>query len=202
VTGDFGPGWSEVEDVAEGEVVGEETFDSPPEEPGEGEANDDALPTVELSPIEVLALERDEYLDALRRLQAEFDNFRKRTARQQSDLLDRATESLLERLLPVLDALDLAVAHTSSDDAETNQLTGLLVQIGTLLRDTLVREGLEQIAETGVDFDPTIHDAVASIPAEDGEEGADGRHLVDDVLRPGYRLKGRVLRPAMVRVRG
>lgn len=144
--------------------------------------------------------ERDEYLDALRRVQAEFDNFRKRTTRQQGEASERAKESLLERLLPVLDALDLALAHVATDPEDTSSETAALTQIASLLRDTLYKEGLERIDEIEVDFDPTVHDAVAHLPDEPDSE-AKGV-VIAQVLRAGYRLKGRVVRPAMVQVRG
>lgn len=155
-----------------------------------------------LDPLAALERERDEYLDALRRLQAEFDNYRKRVTRQQSELLERASESLLERLLPSLDALDLATVHHGGEaDGESAQLAAALGQIASLLRDTLAKEGLERIDEAEVAFDPTVHDAVAHDTDDDVEGGPHGVVVVE-VLRPGYRLKGRVLRPAMVRVRG
>jgi molecular chaperone GrpE len=156
--------------------------------------------------IEIVKAERDEYLDALRRMQAEFDNFRKRTARQQSETFDRAVETVVERLLPALDALDLALAHVGS--AGAGELEPAFVQIGSLLRDILAKEGLERIDADGVAFDPTVHDAVAHVPAEESQPEQDGRGeaapaepAVVETLRAGYRLKGRVLRPAMVKVR-
>jgi molecular chaperone GrpE len=153
--------------------------------------------------------ERDEYLDALRRLQAEFENFRKRTLRQQTDLLSRASEAVVERLFPVLDALDLALAHVGDDEATAAHLRGALGQINSLLRETLAQEGLERIDAADVPFDPTIHDAVAHIPRDEPDDVDAGAELpaddgpqVVEVMRTGYRLKGRVLRPAMVKVKG
>ena len=158
------------------------------------------------SPLEVVVAQRDDYLESLRRLQAEFDNYRKRVIRQQTEHLDHATEALLERLLPVLDAFDLAIAHAAPGEEDAGDLTAALVRIDALLRDTLAKEGLERIDDAGAEFDPTVHDAVAHIAREDtdeaGERAPHGAPVVDDVLRAGYRLKGRVLRPAMVRVRG
>jgi len=112
----------------------------------------------------IVAAERDEYLDALRRLQADFDNFRKRSMRQQTELLERATEGLCVRLLPVLDALELATSHVRAQ-GETNDAAKALAQIDSLLRDILAREGIERIDAVGVEFDPTIHDAVGRQPA-------------------------------------
>jgi len=179
----------------------------------------------------ILAAERDEYLDSLRRLQADFDNFRKRSMRQQTELLERATEGLCMRLLPVLDALDLATAHLRGQ-AESNDAGKALEQIDSLLRDILAREGIEKIDAVGVPFDPTIHDAVGHVPAGPpanpdpgnaaGEAETAGKHApkqaakpknlkapaqasgptVAEVMRPGYKMKSKVLRPAMVLVGG
>lgn len=154
----------------------------------------------ELSELEMVTAQRDEYLDALQRLQADFDNFRKRVRRQEEESSAYYTASLIERLLPVLDAVELAASHASaeSDIAAFNQ-------VAQLLRDTLAKEGLEKIDESGVPFRPEVHDAVAHVPASD--DGADGQAeyelpVVEEVLRTGYSLKGKVLRPAMVKVRG
>lgn len=141
--------------------------------------------------------QRDEYRDTLQRLQADFENYRKRVTRAGEESAARAAGDLVARLLPVLDALDLAQAHfadSSSDEAAA------LTQSRALLLDTLVHEGLERIDAVGVAFDPVIHDAVAHTPLSDGE--SDGTHEVTEVLRAGYRWKGAVLRPAMVQVRG
>ncbi|MGA2527982.1 MAG: nucleotide exchange factor GrpE [Acidimicrobiales bacterium] len=161
----------------------------------------------------ILAAERDEYLDALRRLQADFDNFRKRSLRQQTELLERATEGLCMQLLPVLDALDLATDHLA-DQADTNEAVKALEQLDSLLRATLAREGLERIDAVGVPFDPTVHDAVGHLPAEpspapDSQAGPDEAEsdespglTVARVMRAGYKMKSKVLRPAMVLVGG
>jgi len=130
--------------------------------------------------------ERDSYLDALRRLQADFENYKKRMVKQQADQAERAAESLVEKLLPVLDTADLAHSHGAGED---------LTQVRTALLDTLAREGLDRIDPDGGPFDPNVHDAVAHEPG-------DGVQEVAEVMRAGYWWKGRVLRPAMVKVRG
>jgi molecular chaperone GrpE len=135
-----------------------------------------------------LARERDDYLDALRRLQADFENYKKRMIRQQTDHLARAAESIVEKLLPVFDTADLAIAHGGGEEVK---------QVWTALFETMEREGLERIDPLNVAFDPTVHDAVAHVPGD----GA-GEPEVIEVMRAGYRWKGRVLRPAMVKVRG
>jgi len=135
-----------------------------------------------------IAQERDDYLDALRRLQADFENYKKRMLRQQTEYLERAAESLVEKLLPVFDTADLAIAHGGGEEVK---------QIWTALFDALEREGLERIDPLNGPFDPTMHDAVAHEPGD-----GTGEPEVTEVMRAGYRWKGRVLRPAMVKVRG
>ncbi|MHB1486989.1 MAG: nucleotide exchange factor GrpE [Acidimicrobiales bacterium] len=152
--------------------------------------DDPAMGPDEISAAEVdpVARERDEYLDALRRLQAEFENFKKRASRQQVEYVTRATEGLVTKLLPVLDTMDLALAHV--DDPSS------VDQVATALGDVLTKEGLERIDPViDAEFDPNEHDAVMH---EDG----DGPPQVCEVLRAGYRFGGKVLRPAMVKVRG
>jgi len=140
------------------------------------------------SDLDALQRERDDYLDALRRLQADFENFRKRTLKLQTEHLERAAQSLVEKLLPVLDAADLAIAHGAGE---------AVVQVAGLLMDTLVREGLEGVdPKPGDPFDPTVHEAVAHEPGDGATQ------QIADLLRAGYRWKGALLRPAMVKVRG
>ncbi len=156
-------------------------------------ASEDAV-TQDISELSEAELQRDEYLDALQRLQADFENYRKRVARTSEDAAVRAAGALVTSLLPVLDAFDLAAAHFATTPSEE---ATALNQSRALLLDTLEKQGLERIAEVGVDFDPQVHDAVAHVEG-DGDAG----QLVDDVMRAGYRWKGSVLRPAMVRVKG
>jgi molecular chaperone GrpE len=155
--------------------------------------SDDAVTEVadELSEAE---RQRDEYLDALQRLQAEFENYRKRVARSSADAAVRAAGDVVVKLLPVLDAFDLALAHFVN---VTSEEVSALTQSRGLLLDTLARDGLERIDAVGVAFDPQVHDAVAHI-----EGDGVGEQVIDEVLRAGYRWKGAVLRPAMVRVKG
>jgi molecular chaperone GrpE len=138
--------------------------------------------------------ERDEYLATLQRLQADFENYRKRVLRASEEAAARAAGDLVARLLPVLDAFDLAEAHFGAG-GEVSEEAIALTQARGLMLDALAREGLERIDENGVAFDPQVHDAVAHEPG-------DGEPVIDGVLRAGYRWKGTVLRPAMVRVKG
>jgi molecular chaperone GrpE len=139
--------------------------------------------------IDALAAERDEYRELAQRIQADFENYKKRILKQQTEHLERAAEALVEKLLPVLDAADLALTHDEGNDS--------LRQVAAALREALAKEGLERIDPAGQAFDPNEHDAVMH---EAGEEGAEP--TVAEVMRAGYRWKGRVLRPAMVKVQG
>ena len=138
--------------------------------------------------------ERDEYLDTLRRVQAEFENYRKRVIKEQTALVDRATSGLVEQLLPVLDSFELALKNldsAGSDDIESVR-KGVELVYAELL-GVLEKAGLSRIEAEGKPFDPNVHEAVM-------QEDGDGEPVVTDVLRTGYTLKGRVLRPAMVKV--
>ena len=138
----------------------------------------------ELAELAVVAKERDEYLDALQRLKAEFDNYRKRVARDQQQLAARAHERLVRELVPVLDDLERAMAH-ESDIEEGVKL------IHRSLAAALAKEGLKEIDTEGT-FDPHTQEALLSQPSE-AEEGT-----VIEVLQKGYTLGDRVLRPARV----
>ncbi len=160
-----------------------------------------------LADVAALTAQRDEYLDALQRLKADFDNYRKRVARLQEEQASRAAADLVGKLLPVLDNLDLACAHLGAEEAGGEEARAL-GQARRQLLDVLAKEGLERVDAVDVPFDPTVHDAVAHAPAaHDGEEpegamSTGGEHAVDEVMRAGYRWRGQVVRPAMVRVRG
>ena len=159
-------------------------------EPEEGEGEEEEV----LDPMAVVSAERDEYLDALRRVQAEFENYKKRMIRQQTEYLERATEGLVLKLLPALDAIELGLSHVEMD-SDAGKALG---SVATALYEVLGREGLEKIEPLGQQFDPNESDAVMQEEAEEGQES----HEVTEVLRPGFRWKGRVVRPAMVKVRG
>lgn len=161
-------------------------------------------------PLSVASAERDEYLDSLRRLQAEFENYRKRVAKQQTEQAERMAAALIDKLLPVLDALDLAATHLGDAESDDGRA---LVAASALLNDVLAKEGLERIDPAGDAFDPNAHEAVGHLPPDDastagtspdGEASgaAPGGPLVAQVMRAGYRWRGAVVRPAMVMVRG
>ena len=135
--------------------------------------------------------ERDEYLAHLQRTQAEFDNYRKRMLRDQTTHLERATGNLIEQLLPVLDSFELALNSAGTDVDRLRK--GVELVYGEFL-GALEKAGLERIEAHGKPFDPEEHEAVMHVEDDGGEPG------VRDVVRSGYRFKGRVLRPAMVKV--
>ena len=166
-----------------GDVVGEPTTETE-----DAIAVEEAELAVEHD-VEALLTERDSFREMAQRLQAEFENYRKRVAAQTTDDINRATGRIAESLLPVLDACDAAfVAHP----AEIEPLFNLLLT-------ELKKQGLEALDLSGQTFDPAKADAVIH---EEGEGDGSGNPVVSDVLRTGYTWKGRVLRPAMVKVRG
>ena len=139
--------------------------------------------------VEALQAERDELFDRLQRLAAEFDNYRKRSARDSAALSERANERLVKELLPVLD--DLARALEAAADHEEAKLEDGVRLVHRSLADLLAKEGLSEI-ETDGKFDPHVHEALLSQPS-DAEEGS-----VIEVVQKGYKLGDKVLRPARV----
>lgn len=137
--------------------------------------------------------EAAEYLDALQRVVAEFDNYRKRAGRERSELIDRAAQRVIERLLPTLDSFNAALAYQPQNEAEEQILTGMR-DTHRLLMDALAEEGFDPIDASGVPFDPAVHEAVTG-PGSDG----DGELIVRE-MRRGYTLHGRVVRAALVAV--
>jgi molecular chaperone GrpE len=164
-----------------------ETFDPSAgvdEDPGQREA--DQL----ISDLDSLQRERDDLLDTTRRLQADFENYRKRVLREQTALVDRATEGLIEQLLPVLDGFELATVNLDGVDEQVRK--GIELAFAELV-SVLERAGLQRIDALGAPFDPNEHEAVL-------QDDGDGEPHVGAVLRTGWKLSGRVLRPAMVKV--
>jgi molecular chaperone GrpE len=134
--------------------------------------------------------ERDEYLDSLQRLKAEFDNFRKRTAREYESMSARANESVLKELLPILD--DLERALEAAEQHQEGKLEDGVRLVHRALEEVARKHGLEEIETDGA-FDPHVHEALLAQPAEGTEPGS-----VVQVLQKGYRLGDHVLRPARV----
>jgi molecular chaperone GrpE len=155
----------------------------------EEERTDEVEQVAEVDPLVATTKERDEYLDALQRLKAEFDNYRKRVARDQQELAARAHERLVKELVPVLDDLERALeAATAHEEAQLEDGVRLVYRA---LADALQKEGLREIPTEGA-FDPHTQEALLSQPS-DADEGT-----VIQVLQKGYALGDRVVRPARV----
>ena len=173
------PGAGTVTDSAAAPGSDAEAAETTPDDDGAGE---------EFTPemIDALVAERDEFLDAYRRTAADFDNFRKLSQKRLADELIRSQGAFVERLLPVLDAIDAARIQGSDHvDAVASALFGFLE-----------KEGLERVYPEAEPFDPNVAEAVVHEPG-------DHEHpIVSEVLRTGYLWQGRVLRPAMVKVSG
>jgi len=178
------------DDVRQNQAEEGEQRDAPPPAADETqETKDEMLHPTPVDELTAVTQQRDEYLDALQRLKAEFDNFRKRAQRDQADLIARASERLVKQLLPVVDdlerALEFAAAH---EEARLEEGVSL---VHRALAEALAREGLVEV-ETEGPFDPHTQEALLSQPSE-ADEGT-----VIQVLQKGYRLGDRVLRPARV----
>lgn len=140
---------------------------------------------------EEAARERDDYLDSLKRLQADFENYRKRVMRESEQLKTRYSAEIIEEILPVLDNFERAMKAAMEHDQKV--LGGGVELVYNQLRDVLNKRGLCEIEAHGQPFDPAHHEAVLCRPSEEHEEGT-----VVDVLEKGYRLEDRVVRPAKV----
>jgi molecular chaperone GrpE len=165
------------------------------EQPGttEGQAQAAVSPDNELeAQIEKLRAENSAYLDRLARLQAEFDNFRKRAGREQQEYREYALAEALKLLLPILDSLDRAL-KTGAAGAE--DFRAGIDLIDRQFHDVLAKLGVEPVPTKGMAFDPNIHQAVQMTPTTEVPEN----HVVEELLR-GYKLRDRLLRPAMVLV--
>jgi molecular chaperone GrpE len=164
------------------------------EDPGDlaeaGEAEEDAI----AADLAKAKAEAEAYLDDLRRLQADFDNYRKRTLREQTARTASASQALVARLLPVLDNFELAVSAAEQSRDFDRMLKGVEMVLGAL-REVLEGEGLVKIEAEGKPFDPERHEAVIAVEQEDIDPGT-----VVGIVRTGYELGGKVLRPAMVKV--
>jgi molecular chaperone GrpE len=172
-----------------------ESDESFSDEPGtqEGQAQAAATPTNEYeAQIEKLRAESSAYLDRLARQQAEFDNFRKRTAREQQEYREYALAEALKLLLPILDSLDRALKTGAASAEDFRSGVDL---IDRQFHDALAKLGVEPVPAKGIAFDPNMHQAVQMIPTTEVPEN----YVVEELLR-GYKLRDRLLRPAMVLV--
>src|SRR5579859_2579359 len=143
------------------------------------------------SELEKLRAERDSLVDRLARMQAEFDNARKRAAKEQQDFRDYALVDTIKSIIPVLDSFDRAL-RTSPEKSEFHAGVEL---IHKQLVDALSKLGVKPISAKGEQFDPRYHEAIEMVDTQEADD-----HTVLEELQPGYRLKDRLLRPAMVKV--
>jgi molecular chaperone GrpE len=177
-------------------AAGEDEADAGADKDADADAGDDTADDVEVDAdlqaaadavevdLELLLSERAQYLDAYRRAQADFENYRKQAQKRQDEAVVRSLGRFVDGLLPVLDSCDAALAHGASE----------VEPVLAALYGALSKEGLERIDPKGAAFDPTEAEAVMHEPGEGGEQ------VVAEVMRPGYRWRGQVLRPAMVKV--
>ena len=160
--------------------------------PSAEEASESANPIGQATDLDKLKTERDTLLDRLARLQAEFENARKRTAREQQEFREYAVADALKALLPTLDSFERALQTGASDKSE---FRGGVELIYKQLQDALVKLGLRPIPARGEPFDPHLHQAIEMVDTQEAED-----HHVLEELQRGYKLKDRLLRPSMVRV--
>jgi molecular chaperone GrpE len=161
--------------------------------PASDDTQDGAIPIAgESSEYQKLKGERDSLIERLARLQAEFENARKRTAREQQEFREYAVSDALKALLPSLDSFERALQTSASDKSE---FRGGVELIYKQLQDALSKLGLRPITAKGEPFDPHLHQAIEMVDTDEAED-----HHVLDELQRGYKLKDRLLRPSMVRV--
>jgi molecular chaperone GrpE len=167
------------------------TPDTPANQSQSNETDSTSAESVSREEFERLQKERDSLFDRLARLQAEFENFRKRNAREQAEFREYATAEAAKNFLPVLDNFNLALKINASDQ---NLRQGVEL-IRKQMEEVLAKMGVEAIPAEGEQFDPRLHEAIEMV---DTTEVPD--HQIIEELQRGYRVKDRLLRPAMVRV--
>lgn len=151
----------------------------------------DEARTALLNAVADARLDAGQNLEQLQRVAAEYENYRRRTERDRRDLASLSTSRLVEQLLPALDSFEAALAYEPQTEREEKLLAGMSGTL-TMLVDTLASHGFEPIEAAGAPFDPSVHEAI-SAPAD-----GDGTLVVDNEVRRGYKVDGRVVRPALV----
>ena len=167
---------------------------APPADPQTAEPSPPSLTPEQIQSLNDRAAKADEHWDRLLRATADFENFKKRAARERQDAINYANETLLQKLIPILDSLDLAEVATQNSQADsTRSLQAGLAMTAQQLKRALLETGLEEIDARGKPFDPRVHEAVSQQESVEIPEGN-----VVQQLRKGYQLRGRLLRPAAV----
>jgi len=151
-----------------------------------------AQPAADSGELQKLRSERDTLLDRLARLQAEFENARKRAAREQQEFRDFATADAIKALLPALDSFERALQAPAN---QLNEFRNGVELIYKQMQDALTKLGVQTIPTKGQPFDPRVHEAIEMVETNEAPD-----HQVVDELQRGYKLKDRLLRPAMVKV--
>src|SRR5215831_6672533 len=171
----------------------------PPADPGDGfqeksTAGGDPQGAVAAadSELDKLRTERNDLFERLARLQAEFDNYRKRAAKENADFRDFAVSDAARALLPVIDSFTLALKNSAAKPEDLRKGVELIFK---QLQDVLQKLNVERVPAQGEPFDPRVHEAIEMVETD----AAPDHHVLEE-LQPGYRIKGRLLRPAMVRV--
>ncbi len=170
----------------------QKTIGSDPIQNAPVDGSDPQAPTepTQESELDLVRRQSNEYLDMLQRLKAEFDNYRKRKDKERIQMADQYRGEVIRDILPVLDALNLAVADTTHDSGSFRRGIELILDN---LMTTLTKLGLERLSVTGTPYDPSLAEAVTMVPHAVMPEGT-----VVEELVAGFRLNGRILRPARV----
>jgi molecular chaperone GrpE len=184
---------AEEAEVASGEPVEEEGEAT--SEPAEGPSEEELSPIEALqADLEAAKAEAAEYLDGWQRARAELANFRKRKERERSEMYDMARIEIIGRLLPIVDDFERALNNAPEDAEESTWFEGVVL-VERKLRAMLEAEGLIEIEAEGAQFDPALHEAITQEDSDHHDEGQ-----IIEVVRKGYTLKDKVVRPALVRV--
>jgi molecular chaperone GrpE len=154
--------------------------------------SDPQSPVAAVGELEKLRAERNDLFERLARLQAEFDNYRKRAAKENADYRDYAVSDAARALLPVVDSFTLALKNAAAKPEDLRKGVELIFK---QLQDVLQKLNIERVPAQGEPFDPRVHEAIEMVETD----AAPDHHVLEE-LQPGYRIKGRLLRPAMVRV--
>lgn len=157
------------------------------------EIQDEPINPEEIAQLKEKAAKADENWDKYLRIFADFENYKKRAARERSDAVKYANEALVEKLLPVVDNFEAAIAATNAPNATMDSVKTGVNMIYTQLKSFLMDAGVEEIDATGKPFDPNFHEAVSQQPSEEMPEG----HVLQQ-MRKGYKLRDRLIRAAMV----
>jgi molecular chaperone GrpE len=185
---DSGEPSGEQDPTAEQEIVEATEATGQRPEAREGDSADGGRSTADL------VAERDKFLDLAQRTQADFENYRKRAAKDAATAGERAKAGLVRELLPVLDNLERALATAVHDDGDASPVVEGVRLVRADLVGVLERSGVESFDPAGEPFDPTVHEALSTRPAPEGVHAG----IVMDVVEKGYRLNDTVLRPARV----